>query len=830
MQNIALFRSPVDRRIAVRLVLAIGLLALGGCGGGTDGTPVAPATVPPTAPPTAPAPPPPPPMAVTGTVQASGGPAPAVAGAVMRARNLGTGAVDGETTTDMDGSYAIEELRGDLYSIEVVSPSGYLSAAPVLVNRPESGDPDLSADFSLLYYTVPDGTATALPAGRLIYKPASFFDLEGKTVTFTPNGDGYAVAVDGLRWEQPGPAAATHQLRGAGRQFAVIELPFAFPFGGEIWNRVYANANGHLSFQRPERENWPQRDPWSNGTMRSVAAAIDSRAAAGLEAMIAALWASYGDVTLSVDSSPARVVFGWSATRRAAFHAPLGPNVFQARLYPSGRIELAYRAVAERDGFVGLFHGLNVRGRTLDAVDDAVGDVVEPVLDITGVEIVDNGSTLLARMTLAEDVPERVADGAILYRIILKFGDYNCGVGVSVTATGRRSGGCGASPGVVGYRVQGTSIEIPISKTLFHGADRVTWDADAVWWGRAFDQVFEGRTVPVGGTDRDLGATGGAVNGNVFEVFHYPVFPKDMRHVTSYIYEQVPAKDEIAVLFTDFRIDDLFGGGPGSGPINAPARGIYHRQRDPDRGHRFGSDSLLVTMAPVFLGREDTWRETGRDENGHPFRDFSNGIQWIAHEATHRWVAHLRFRNPRSGQIEDLAPEGCRCHWSEWLHVPAVHPVWPGFSGERYVERSVNGGGVWTDNGDGTFTRQDVWHTKARGLSALDLYAMGMIPPEEVPDTFILRPAEGAKPNGTVRATKVPVRIEDVIAAMGPRVPAADASRKEFRLGVYLLHDGLTPRPDLRQRARGVSAAVAEYFFRATDGRMMVLLNPSSTR
>ena len=66
-----------------------------------------------------------------------------------------TGAVDGEATTDMDGSYAIEELRGDRYSIEVVSPSGYLSAAPVLVNRPESGGLELSADFSLLYYTHP---------------------------------------------------------------------------------------------------------------------------------------------------------------------------------------------------------------------------------------------------------------------------------------------------------------------------------------------------------------------------------------------------------------------------------------------------------------------------------------------------------------------------------------------------------------------------------------------------------------------------------------------------------------------------------------------------
>ena len=400
-----------------------------------------------------------------------------------------------------------------------------------------------------------------------------------------------------------------------------------------------------------------------------------------------------------------------------------------------------------------------------------------------------------------------------------------------VNADGRRTNTWGPAPTVVGYRVRGATVELYFSKTLLHGADRVEWDAAAVWWGRdQFDHIVEVGTARMDRTDLDLGARAGTVQGNAFEVFHYPVIPKDMRHVTSYIYEQVPADDEIAVLFTDFRIDDLFGHGGGSGPINAAVQGIGRGRADPNPGHPFGSDSLLVTMMPVFLGGENFWRETGRDENGHPFRNYSEGVSWIAHEATHRWVAHLRFRNPRSGQIEDLAPEGCRCHWSEWLHVPAVHPVWPGFSGERYVEGSVNGGGVWTDNGDGTFTRQDVWHTKVRGLSALDLYAMGMIPPEEVPDTFILRPAEETFPEGTVRATKVPVRIEDVIAAMGPRVPAAAESRREFRLGVYLLHDGISPRPDLLQRARSVSAVVAEYFFRATDGRMMVLLNPSSTR
>ena len=653
-------------------------------------------------------------------------------------------------------------------------------------------------------------------------------------MTFTPKGDGYTVAVGDLTWEDPGraPGGAMSQVVGRWDEQLAVDLPFPFSFAGRTWRRVYANWTGNVSFQRPERQNWPDRDPWSNGTMRSVAAAIDSRSAAGMEAMIAALWAPYGDPTISVDTTPARVVITWQAVRPTPtfqWHFPLGENLFQARLYPSGAIELAYRAVAERDGFVGLFHGLNIRGRTLDAANDAVGDVEEPVVDITDVELVDTGSTLLFRMTLAADVPERVTDGTIGYRIFLDFGAYDCTVELWVDADGRRTNTCGPAPWRVGYRVRGTTVELFVSRTLLHGADRVEWDASAVWWGRdQLDHILEVGTARMDRTDLDLGALTGMVNGNVFEVFHYPVLPKDMRQVTSFIYEQAPANDEIAVPFTDFRIDDLFSQGPASRPINAPIQGIGPWQADPAPGARFGSENLLVTVSPMFIGAP-LWAETGVAE-GRAFRNFARGVTWIAHDATHRWVAHLLFRNPRSGQIEELAPGYCRCHWSEWLHVPAVHPMWPGYAREPYTGGSVNGGSVWSDNGDGTFTKENNNELRlATGLSALDLYAMGMIPPEEVPDTFILRVAEGTQARGTISATKVPVRIEDVIAAMGPRVPAADASRKEFRLGVYLLHDGLTPRPDMVQKARGVSAAVAEYFFRATGGRMMVLPNPGST-
>ena len=271
-------------------------------------------------------------------------------------------------------------------------------------------------------------------------------------------------------------------------------------------------------------------------------------------------------------------------------------------------------------------------------------------------------------------------------------------------------------------------------------------------------------------------------------------------------------------------MDDLFSktcvSGGGAVPVNESIQGIGEDQANPIQGEHFGSDNLLISMALVFIGAPN-FNETGVSY-GRQYRSFSAAIRWIAHEAVHRWGMDLQFRNPRSGHIELLAPTFG--HWSNYLHAPAAYPVWPSFASEPYSEASIMGGDVWIDHGGGSFTRKGNSYPLATGLSALDLYAMGMIPPNEVPETFILRDVQETDRRDTVRATKVPVRIEDIVAAMGPRVPAADVSRKEFRLGIYLLHEnGRPPRAGLLQRAQAIIPAIAEYFARATGGRMRVV-------
>ena len=677
-----------------------------------------------------------------------------------------------------------------------------------------------------------EGDAMPVPAGALIRKRANHFDLEGTTVRFTPaDRGGYEVAVGDLAWHEPGDADPVHKLRGSSAH-VTVDLPFSFPFAGRTWTRLYANANGNVSFQRPEAMNWPRRDPWADAGMRSVAAAVDARAAAGLEAMIAVLWALYDDAIVTVESTPSMAVVTWRASRRTAaniYYEPLGENRFQARLHASGLVELAYPAVPERDGIVGLFHGGNGSRRTLDSIEDEGADVSNGFLDITAAELIDNGSTMLVAISLAAEVPDRIARSSIDYAVHLRFGDTACSAGLRVGPDGARpfASWCGPQPAAVGSRARGRTVEITISKILLNAAERFSWHAGAVWWNEEFDDTHA-RTVADYGADYDLEALPAAVHGNVFEVFHYPALPKyRIDTVLSHVYGRLQAGDEIAVAFTDFRIDDLFNSGGGTGPVNRAVQGIGAWQASPTPGHRYGSDCLLTSMMPAFLGAPN-FRETD-DGVGRTFRSYAPAIRWIAHEAVHRWAAHLGFRNPRTGLIEDLLDDYCRCHWSDYLHAPAMHPVWPGFSDESYVEASLMNGDVWVDNSDGTFTGTGNSYPLASGLSALDLYAMGMVPPTEVSETFILRDVRKTETPRTVRATKVPVSIADIVAAMGPRLPAAQEARREFRLGVYLLHeDGRPPRRELLERAGDLSVTVAEYFARATGGRMRVVPSTAS--
>jgi hypothetical protein len=306
--------------------------------------------------------------------------------------------------------------------------------------------------------------------------------------------------------------------------------------------------------------------------------------------------------------------------------------------------------------------------------------------------------------------------------------------------------------------------------------------------------------------------------GNIFTVFHFPAVTKRSESLLASVYKQYQAHDDIALVFTDFRIDDLFCQGGGAIHANFVIHGTGPRGEHPRSTAAIGSRQLQMTAATVWPGGQ-LFDETGAADNGR-YMNYAFGVKWLAHETSHYLGPMLRFRNPATGQVEvleDKAP-----HWLEGLNSPVVFPVASRYTPASEQGYSIMGGAAWKENGDGTFSRFQHPFAVPGGYSALDLYVMGLTPPAQVPDTFLLKDLKDLG-NNRYSAAKVAVRVQDIVAAMGPRLPAYNDSQKEFAMRFYLMH---TPgrEADSAMLARTIRLArgLKEFYEAASGGRMKV--------
>jgi hypothetical protein len=643
-----------------------------------------------------------------------------------------------------------------------------------------------------------------------LISPAHYFDLQGKTLRFTPSRLGYVVATSKAK---PIGALGTKlgrpdypSIRSRGWWFS---LPFEFPYGGRTWNQIYINSAGNLTFERPEAQLYSERDTWPAGTMQSVAGSLNDRAAAGEEKMICAFWGlNSPDADKSqifVRRAATELVVTWQVQRYIWFgeaYQPLGPNVFQARLQPDGVIEFSYQQISEKDGIVGLFYG-GADGVNLATAPGFSADQL--------------GQTLRFTFQLANPVVTSVPEGKWWYRVFLDRGQHSCEIGLEV-ARKPRPYLLRECYGVPGFRIDGNRLELYISTFEADSSlgEGTRWMADVL--STEHDSIGEGiLRVPRQGR---ASIARGYQEGNIFEVFHYPRVSKSVFPHLRYIYQRFPPQDDLAVVLTDFRIDDLHNhqGSTGAG-YNVTIQGIGPRPAGLSGNTRLiGSSKLQTATGPVYLGPR--FAET-LDDGDYHYRNYANAVGWMAHELTHRWGMDLRFRNPLTGKAENLT--GGTGHWSDYLNTPSMISVWPMFSNKPYSEKSQMEGFVWTQSPDSNFRRAPNPWNLPTGFSALDLYAMGLIGPDEVKETFLVAYPRYLSPN-LFRGTKVPVRIEDVIAACGHRQPDVAESQKEFTIGIYLLHPGnRAVDPEKLRQAQGIEKALLEYFTAATGGRMHLI-------
>jgi hypothetical protein len=148
----------------------------------------------------------------------------------------------------------------------------------------------------------------------------------------------------------------------------------------------------------------------------------------------------------------------------------------------------------------------------------------------------------------------------------------------------------------------------------------------------------------------------------------------------------------------------------------------------------------------------------------------------IAQELSHRWLFYMTFRDETGADNSALLGRD-DAHWSRLAQSNG----------------SVQDGIDWRDNGDGTFTALG----QEYAFAPLDLYAMGIYRPDQVPPLFYLVDPtldgmpiteQSRIPSGArIRARKVEVTIDQIIASLGPRNPPAGTETPYYRAAFVLL-------------------------------------------
>jgi hypothetical protein len=275
------------------------------------------------------------------------------------------------------------------------------------------------------------------------------------------------------------------------------------------------------------------------------------------------------------------------------------------------------------------------------------------------------------------------------------------------------------------------------------------------------------------------------------------------------IYKNNPDHYDFVSLFSNFDLNpvpgtpafsvnvqnDVLGiGNPG--PRN---NAVFHDNRS------YGSAGKLQNI--TFLGNIHQYPSD--PEHQIPGNNLSL-MQVLAHEVAHRWLAYISY--PRDGKKVDVLIGRDDSHWSFFYNSDGSF-----LEGNAIVRKSQN-----------SFATGKPFQR----YSELDLYLMGFLEPARVRESFVVEDAHQFSPDFqfsaesapeagvSFRGSSLPVRIDEVIAANGPRKPDASSSQKTFRHLFVLITKKANPatRDDLNFLDL-VQSTWIRYFANATSGK-----------
>ena len=188
-----------------------------------------------------------------------------------------------------------------------------------------------------------DGDIAVIEASQHLIAPANPIDLSNQKVTIAPGEDGFTVSAATLVFDV---ASAERGLPVPldDDDFALVELPFSFPYFGETYDYAFVNSDGNLTFI------WPD----SRSTARNY-----SRAVAGVP-RIAPLFRDLDPSRggkVRFESLADKVIVTWYQVPVFVSEGTGDVQSFQVELAESGTIEFRYGSLSADAAVVGIMPG-----------------------------------------------------------------------------------------------------------------------------------------------------------------------------------------------------------------------------------------------------------------------------------------------------------------------------------------------------------------------------------------------------------------------------------------------------------------------------------------
>ena len=268
-----------------------------------------------------------------------------------------------------------------------------------------SGGVSTTPDNQILVELAPEDTA-----------PANLFDLNERTLVFTPDGHGgYSRSVQSVAWEENiGEPVAD----GA----EVLFRSFMFDFAGERWGSFFVSRYGLITFGEPPTYSyWDSENRFD--TISEIAGKFVTTPTISplYKPMLGGRQDRYG-ATQHVKHERDRVVVTWTTTEPDYYEHGVPPDKpvrFQVAAGADGTVRFSYTDTFLGDGIVGLFPDDDVvKGDLITSVADGTDSELPGHLDLLDAAIyASNTDAVILEFTLRDNVPDPPVGDWYSYRL-----------------------------------------------------------------------------------------------------------------------------------------------------------------------------------------------------------------------------------------------------------------------------------------------------------------------------------------------------------------------------------------------------------------------------